>query len=65
MSQLLIAIERDEEPEIGGRDNLNTMALVDAAYRSAEEHRAVTPVEISNSGATTSNDPSGTSGAKA
>ena len=46
MSQLLIAIERGEEPEIGGRDNLNTMALVDAAYLSAKDHRAVSPEEI-------------------
>lgn len=46
MAQLLVAIERDEEPAIGGRDNLNTMALVDAAYLSAEQHRAVTPEEI-------------------
>ena len=35
MSQLLIALEQRTEPEIGGRDNLKTMALVDAAYKSA------------------------------
>jgi predicted dehydrogenase len=46
MAQLLLAIEREQEPEISGRDNLNTMALVDAAYRSAEQHRAVAPSEI-------------------
>ena len=46
MSQLLCALEDETEPEIGGRDNLNTMALVDACYRSAEEHRAVEISEI-------------------
>lgn len=46
MAQLLCAIEDNSEPEISGRDNLKTMALVDAAYRSAAEHRAVTIDEI-------------------
>src|SRR5947199_9427256 len=46
MAQLLVALERGAEPEISGRDNLGTMALVDAAYRSAKEHRAVAPAEI-------------------
>ena len=46
--QLLVAIEKNEEPLIGGRDNLNTMALVDAAYLSADQHRAVPPSEIIN-----------------
>ena len=46
MAQLLCAVESGEEPEIGGRDNLQTMALVDAAYRSAEEQRVVTLAEI-------------------
>ena len=46
MAQLLIAIENGEEPAIGARDNLKTMALVEAAYRSAEEHRAVGLSEI-------------------
>jgi predicted dehydrogenase len=41
MAQLLIAIEQGTEPAIGGRDNLKTMALVDAGYQSAREHRAV------------------------
>ena len=40
MAQLLVALERGSEPEIGGRDNLQTMALVDAAYRSVESKRA-------------------------
>jgi len=46
MGQLLIALETGREPAISGRDNLNTMALVDAAYLSAEQHRAVTLHEI-------------------
>jgi predicted dehydrogenase len=46
MAQLLVALETDTEPEIGGRDNLGTMALVEACYRSVEEHRAVEIAEI-------------------
>lgn len=41
MAQLLVAVENHTVPEISGRDNLKTMALVDAAYRSAAEHRAI------------------------
>ena len=46
MAQLLVALETGTEPEIGGRDNLHTIALVEAAYRSAEEHRRVGLEEI-------------------
>ncbi len=46
MGQLLIALETGQKPAIGGFDNLKTMALVDAAYRSAAEHRAVELAEI-------------------
>lgn len=46
MAQLLIALEDGTEPAISGRDNLRTMALVDAAYRSAAEHRATSPAEV-------------------
>src|SRR5213596_3643882 len=46
MAQLLIAVETKTEPLISGRDNLKTMALVEAAYRSAAEHRAISPSEI-------------------
>lgn len=46
MAQLLVALERGTEPEIGGRDNLRTMALVEAAYRSVETHRAIGLEEI-------------------
>ena len=50
MAQLLIALETGHEPAISGRDNLKTMALVDAAYLSAEVHRAVSPREIEAQG---------------
>ncbi len=46
MAQLLCALEENREPEISGADNLKTMALVDACYLSAEEHRAVSPDEV-------------------
>ena len=46
MAGLLCALESGDEPDIGGRDNLKTMALVDACYRSAAEHRAVDLAEI-------------------
>lgn len=46
MGQLLVAVENGSTPEIGGRDNLRTMALVEAAYVSAGEHRAVSPSEF-------------------
>jgi len=46
MAQLLVAVERNQEPEISGRDNLKTMALVEAGYRSAKERRFVSMEEI-------------------
>jgi predicted dehydrogenase len=46
MGELLLALEEGREPAISGRDNLQTMALVDAAYRSAQTHRAVSLSEI-------------------
>lgn len=46
MAQLLCALEEGVEPEISGDDNLKTMALVEACYRSAREHRAVEVAEI-------------------
>jgi len=48
MAQLLCAIEDGTEPEISGRDNLQTMALVEACYVSAREHRAVAIDEITS-----------------
>jgi len=46
MAQLLVALETGTEPEISGRDNLETMALVEACYRSVEEHRAIVISDI-------------------
>ncbi len=46
MAELLVSLESDTRPVISGRDNLTTMALVDAAYRSAETHRAVALDEV-------------------
>jgi len=43
MAQLLIALETHQPSAISGQDNLKTMALVDAAYRSAEQHTAIEP----------------------
>ena len=46
MADLLIALEEKREPAVSGSDNLQTMALVDACYLSAKEHRAVAITEI-------------------
>ena len=46
MAQLLCALEDNITPQIGGEDNLRTMALVEACYQSAKEHRAVELDEI-------------------
>ncbi|MDH3583717.1 MAG: Gfo/Idh/MocA family oxidoreductase [Phycisphaerae bacterium] len=46
MAELLCALEDGKQPQMNGTDNLRTMALVDAAYRSAREHRAVALKEI-------------------
>jgi predicted dehydrogenase len=43
LTRLLEAIETDTEPPNSGRDNLATVGLLDAAYRSAAERRPVTP----------------------
>ncbi len=41
MEQLQYALKSGTEPELSGADNLQTMALVEAAYLSAAERRAV------------------------
>ena len=46
MAQLLIALETGQEPAISGRDNLKTMALVEAAYLSAASFRSIDPESI-------------------
>jgi predicted dehydrogenase len=46
MAQLLCALEDGTEPEISGRDNLQTIALCEAVYASAREHRVTTVDEF-------------------
>lgn len=46
MGELLCALEDGRESTIAGRDNLLTMALIDAAYRSNVEHRAISISEV-------------------
>jgi predicted dehydrogenase len=41
MAQLLVAVEQDAEPEISGQDNLETIALCEAVFTAAKEHRVV------------------------
>jgi predicted dehydrogenase len=41
MGELQLALEEQREPTTSGRDNLKTLALVDAAYRSAAEGRRI------------------------
>jgi predicted dehydrogenase len=48
IADLLCAIEDDRLPALNGRDNLRTMAMVDACYLSASEHRAVALSEYFN-----------------
>jgi predicted dehydrogenase len=43
MSQLLIALETGQPPAVTARDNLKSIALVEAAALSALEHRMVCP----------------------
>ena len=47
MAELLHCVETGEAVNLNGDDNLRTMALVDACYLSAREHRAVAISEIS------------------
>jgi predicted dehydrogenase len=46
MAQLLCALEEGTEPEISGRDNLETIALCEAVLVAAREHRVVAPAEF-------------------
>ncbi|MEZ6122606.1 MAG: Gfo/Idh/MocA family oxidoreductase [Planctomycetaceae bacterium] len=42
MADILTSLEQGTDHPCSGRDNLKTMALVDAAYRSAEQHQMIT-----------------------
>ena len=46
MGQLFHALADGSQPAISGRDNLKTMALIDACYKSVAEHRPVYLKEI-------------------
>jgi predicted dehydrogenase len=46
MAQLLCAIEDGAEPEISGRDNVETVALCEAVFTAAKEHRVTTVQEF-------------------
>jgi predicted dehydrogenase len=46
MAQLLCALEEGNEPEISGRDNLETIALCQAVYTAARDHRVATVAEF-------------------
>ena len=41
--ELLCSLEEGRESVLSGRDNLNTLALVEACYRSLDQHRPVRP----------------------
>jgi predicted dehydrogenase len=49
MAQLLCAVENSSEPEISGKDNLQTIALCEAVQASAREHRATMVSEFMGS----------------
>ncbi len=46
MASLMEAIQTDGTPMTDAADNLNTLRVVEAAYRSATENRSVQPGEI-------------------
>ncbi|MCI0703432.1 MAG: Gfo/Idh/MocA family oxidoreductase [Planctomycetia bacterium] len=46
MGQLLVAVENNSEPEISGRDNVETIALCEAVFSAATEHRVVRMAEM-------------------
>lgn len=48
MAQLLRAVENDTEPEISARDNIHTIACVEACYRSIQEKRTISLADILN-----------------
>jgi hypothetical protein len=46
MAQLLVAVENNTEPEISGRDNVETVALCEAVFAAATQHRVTTVREF-------------------
>jgi predicted dehydrogenase len=47
MASLLRALETDTEPDICGRDNLNTIALCEAVLQGGRQHRVIELAEVS------------------
>ena len=50
MAQLLVAVEDGTEPEISGRDNVETIALCEAVFAAATQHRVTTVREFLSTG---------------
>lgn len=48
MEQLQYALKQNETPMLSGDDNLKTMALIEAGYRSFKEKRAINPEDVEN-----------------
>ena len=46
MAQLLVAVENGTEAEINGRDNVETVALCEAVFAAATEHRVVRMADV-------------------
>lgn len=46
MAQLLVAVEDGAEPEISGRDNIETILLCEAVYQAASDHIVVDLREV-------------------
>ena len=46
LNQLKQALLAGEEPDSSGRDNLQTMAVVEACLRSVSEHKWINPQEL-------------------
>lgn len=51
MAELLVALQRGEQPSMSGADNLLTLALVDACYESAAQHRGIDISEVADASA--------------
>jgi predicted dehydrogenase len=48
LRQLEGAILHRQPPEVSGRDNLKTMAVIEACVRSSEQQRWINPQELLN-----------------
>jgi hypothetical protein len=41
IAQVLVAVENGTEPEISGRDNVETIYLCEAVFKAAAEHKVI------------------------